>query len=217
MNKKIKKIGKEIGIEQCEDPKDVKIFFHPKSLKMWASVAIMLGTIVLGSAKIWDGFWYDFLEYPRNNQEMLMDHFTLHHLLIGDKPIIDRPVDIGDDSKVLVQKFQDKCVGTCYVKLGIPIGYNLYSPDIDRIKKLMSTKIGIKEVHAGGYNQDFDMGEHSGDTNYTKERWKSKRGVEYAYKYYHPDNPKLQDCVLRFYVNRHLEVRGKDWEVYNHR
>ncbi len=210
---KIPKNLKEVGIERCANASDVKIIWHPASIKMWLTIVMMVIAVSASGFKGFDWVWYGFLGNPRNNQELLMDHFTLHHLLLGDKPITDDKIMLKDKkSKVTVQEFQDKCVGTCYVnEYGMPIGYTLHSPDIDRIKNMMSIKFGIPEAFASeAPDSHFTMGIHANDSDYEYERWYTKSGIEYRLTF-------TDGCALRYYVDRKDGLsKGWFWEVYRH-
>ena len=47
----------DVGIDSCDNPSQVGIRLHPKSIKMWFGIVAILISTILGGAKLWDGFW----------------------------------------------------------------------------------------------------------------------------------------------------------------
>lgn len=208
--KKIKDISKDIGIERCKSPKDVKIFWHPKSLLMWLTIIAMVGSVSLGAAKVWDGFWYDFMEYPRNVEEKIINHMVYTHLFTRDIPMQEQVMSVRGDCKLVNTEYNDGCiVGTLKNKDGKIEGFKVHATKqvIAMLAKKRRMHI-IKEVEAGGAIA-FSFGVHTGDNEYIEGR--GKRRGKFIRLY-------VDGCLLSYMVDdRYGNTRDWRWEIYKHK
>ncbi len=163
----MKKI-KDLGIERCEKPEDVKIFFHPSSVKMWLTIAIAIIALSGSAKQAWNWTWYDFLEYPRNTEEKIIHHMIYTHLFTGEKPKDEQMMNVRKKTCKLVSKeYGDGCVSTSLVnKDGKVEGLKVHATKQTIALLAKRHKVNImKEVEAG-YQKSFNFGYHAGDRNY---------------------------------------------------
>ncbi len=206
-----KKKIKDIGIDTCENPSQVGIRLHPKSIKMWLGIVIMIIALAGSGAKTWDWFWYDMLKYPRNTEEKVINHMIYGHLFTGEKPEGEKVMQVRKKTcKLVSTEYSDGCVSTRLInKEGIIEGLKVHATK-QTIAMLAKRHIHIMREAEAGYQRRFDLGFHTGDRNYAERRGKYRGEIIRTYwdKY---------KCTLSYIIDdRYGNTYGWRWEVYRH-
>ncbi len=207
---RIPKNLKEAGIVRCDSAKDVKIFFHPASVKMWLTIAIAIIALSGSAKQAWDWTWYDFLKYPRNQEEKVIKHMTFNHLFTGEKPREKQVMKVrGDTCKLVSREYADGCVVTTFInKEGRAEGYKVHATA--QTIAMLAKRFFITKIAEADYSKEpyFDFGVHMEDWAFTNYKGDYRGQIIREYD---------DKCRLSYYLDRYGRTYSWSWQYYQHK